>query len=176
SMVGARSYDPPRCGNEPGDHSTRFRFGRWSCSNAKATTRRPWPWPTSWRGGYGPSTTTVPHSTPPTSATNPKPPEGERKLPGVRPDLDPDEGFGTRVGQAHNNSGSRSRLNDRPPPADFMMAREHPAHPKAQYTTAPVPLPKVRDQSVRCLQGESIHELLGVLRHATVIDLARCNE
>lgn len=66
-------------------------------------------------------------------------------------------------GKADNNSGSRSRLNDRPPPADFMMARAHRAHPKAEYTTATVPLPKVRDQSVRCLQGESIHELLGRL-------------
>src|SRR5690606_34728604 len=64
-------------------------------------------------------------------------------------------------GKADNNSGSRSRLNDRPPPADFMMARAHRAHPKAEYTTATDPLPKVRDQSVRCLQGESIHELLG---------------
>ena len=63
-------------------------------------------------------------------------------------------------GKADNNSGSRSLLNDRPPPADFMMARAHRAHPKAEYTTATVPLPKVRDQSVRCLQGESIHELL----------------
>lgn len=66
-------------------------------------------------------------------------------------------------GKADNNSGSRSRLNDRPPPADFMMARAHRAHPKAEYTTATVPLPKVRDQSVRCLQGESIHELLALL-------------
>src|SRR5690606_34816965 len=65
-------------------------------------------------------------------------------------------------GKADNNSGSRSRLNDRPPPADFMMARAHRAHPKAEYTTATDPLPKVRDQSVRCLQGESIHELLAV--------------
>ena len=64
-------------------------------------------------------------------------------------------------GKADNNSGSRSRLNDRPPPADFMMARAQRAHPKAEYTTATDPLPKVRDQSVRCLQGESIHELLG---------------
>src|SRR5690606_17513923 len=64
-------------------------------------------------------------------------------------------------GKADNNSGSRSRLNDRPPPADFMMARAHRAHPKAEYTTATDPLPKVRDQSVRCLQGESIHALLG---------------
>src|SRR5690606_8921128 len=63
-------------------------------------------------------------------------------------------------GKADNNSGSRSRLNDRPPPADFMMARAQRAHPKAEYTTATDPLPKVRDQSVRCLQGESIHELL----------------
>ena len=63
--------------------------------------------------------------------------------------------------KADNNSGARRRLNDRPPPADFMMARAHRAHPKAEYTTATVPLPKVRDQSVRCLQGESIHELLG---------------
>src|SRR5690606_16315181 len=64
-------------------------------------------------------------------------------------------------GKADNNSGSRSRLNDTPPPADFMMARAQRAHPKAEYTTATDPLPTVRDQCVRCLQGESIHDLLG---------------
>src|SRR5690606_30121500 len=74
-------------------------------------------------------------------------------------------------GKADNNSGSRSRLNDRPPPADFMMARAHRAHPKAEYTTATDPLPKVRDQSVRCLQGESIHELLGISRLTSVVDV-----
>src|SRR5690606_33040784 len=102
-MVGARSCDPPRCASEPVGHSTRFRLGHWSCSNAKATTRRPWPWPTSWRAGYGPSTTTAPHSTRLTSASNPKPPEGERKLPGVHDGLAPDEGFGPRVGQARQH-------------------------------------------------------------------------
>lgn len=63
--------------------------------------------------------------------------------------------------KADNNSGSRSRLNDRPPPADFMMARAHRAHPKAEYTTATVPLPMIDDPQLHYLQGESIHELLG---------------
>ena len=71
-------------------------------------------------------------------------------------------------GKADNNSGSRSRLNDRPPPADFMMARAHRAHPKAEYTTATDPIPKVTDQSLRCLQGESIHELLGATREIAI--------
>src|SRR5690606_13278944 len=75
-------------------------------------------------------------------------------------------------GKADNKSGSRSRLNDRPPPADFMMARAQRAHPKAEYTTATDPLPKVRGQSVRCLQGESIHELVGLeLAEERMIDL-----
>ena len=72
--------------------------------------------------------------------------------------------------KADNNSGSRSRLNDRPPPADFMMARAHRAHPKAEYdrrespwdTTATVPLPMIDDPQLHYLQGESIHELLEV--------------
>jgi len=65
--------------------------------------------------------------------------------------------------KADNNSGSRSRLNDRPPPADFMMARAHRAHPEAVYTTATVPLPMIDDPQLRYLQGESIHELLCLL-------------
>jgi len=71
-------------------------------------------------------------------------------------------------GKADNNSGSPSRLNERPPPADFMMARAHRAHPKAEYTTATDPIPKVTDQSLRCLQGESIHELLGATREIAI--------
>src|SRR5690606_38781624 len=62
-----------------------------------------------------------------------------------------------------------------------MMARARRAHPKAEYTTATDPLPKVRDQSVRCLQGESIHELLGPASWLVKVDSAmwakvlRCN-
>ena len=64
--------------------------------------------------------------------------------------------------KADNNSGSRSRLNDRPPPADFMTPRAHRAHPQAAYTTATVPLPMIDDPQLHYLQGESIHELLEV--------------
>jgi len=60
-------------------------------------------------------------------------------------DLDHGEGFGPGADKADNNSGSRSRLNDRPRSADSMMARApKDAHRKAGYTTATVPLPKIK--------------------------------
>ena len=43
------------------------------------------------------------------------------------------------------------------------MARVRRTHPKAVYTTATVPLPMIRELQLRYLQGESIHDLLGLI-------------
>src|SRR5690606_38120387 len=76
--------------------------------------------------------------------------------PGVHDDRVMTKGSVPGLGKADNNSGSRSRLNDRPPPADFMMARAQRAHPKAEYTTATVPLPTTK-RSISVLLKRGVH-------------------
>src|SRR5690606_34135350 len=76
--------------------------------------------------------------------------------PGVHDDRVMTKGSVPGWGKADNNSGSRSRLNDRPPPADFMMARARRAHPKAEYTTATVPLPTT-NRSISVLLKRGVH-------------------
>jgi hypothetical protein len=116
----------------------RTDCGRGHCrSNAfAATTRRPWPWPTSWRGSPGRSGETATTS-PPCRRSDPRHPRHERAHPRLPHDTDGEPALTGARESLLSPMAAEGRCHDWLPARDFHHGpeREH-STPEAGDTTA----------------------------------------